>query len=94
MQISTLLVGGGETLAKIIARGILQLDAHPDQCDALVHDPSIVPSGLRRDGSPRRWLSRRTHSFAMRLSVSNMRADSVSCCCFSQRIVTRQSSPN
>ena len=46
VQISTLLVGGGETLPKIIAGGVLQLDAHPDQRDALVHDPSLVPQAF------------------------------------------------
>ncbi|HUP75780.1 MAG TPA: cytochrome P450 [Acidimicrobiales bacterium] len=46
VQISTLLVGGGETLPKIIAGGLLQLDAHRDQRDALVDDPGLVPQAF------------------------------------------------
>jgi cytochrome P450 len=42
VQISTLLVGGGETLPKIIAGGLLQLDAHPEQRDELVDDPALT----------------------------------------------------
>ena len=46
VQLSTLLVGGGETLPKIIAGGLLQLDAHPDQRAELVADPSLVPQAF------------------------------------------------
>jgi cytochrome P450 len=46
VQLSTLLVGGGETLPKIIAGGLLQLDAHPDQRAQLVADPSLVPQAF------------------------------------------------
>jgi cytochrome P450 len=46
VQISTLLVGGGETLPKIIAGGLLQLDEHRDQRDALVDDPGLVPQAF------------------------------------------------
>ena len=46
VQISTLLVGGGETLPKIVAGGLLQLDAHRDQRQALVDDPSLVPQAF------------------------------------------------
>jgi cytochrome P450 len=46
VQVSTLLVGGGETLPKIIAGGLLQLDEHRDQRDALVDDPGLVPQAF------------------------------------------------
>ena len=46
VQISTLLVGGGETLPKIIAGGLLQLDNHHDQRDALVDHPALVPQAF------------------------------------------------
>jgi cytochrome P450 len=46
VQISTLLVGGGETLPKIIAGGLLQLDSHPDQRDALRRDSSLIPAAF------------------------------------------------
>ena len=46
VQLSTLLVGGGETLPKIIAGGLLQLDAHPDQRAELAADPSLVPAAF------------------------------------------------
>jgi hypothetical protein len=46
VQISTLLVGGGETLPKIIAGGLLQLDSYQDQRDALVEDSSLVPQAF------------------------------------------------
>ena len=46
VQISTLLVGGGETLPKIIAGGLLQLDTHRDQRDALVDDPGLIPQAF------------------------------------------------
>ncbi|MEO5842250.1 MAG: cytochrome P450 [Acidimicrobiales bacterium] len=46
MQISTLLVGGGETLPKIIAGGLLQLDAHHQQRAALVDDPALIPQAF------------------------------------------------
>ena len=46
VQLSTLLVGGGETLPKIIAGGLLQLDAHRDQRDALVDDPALIPQAF------------------------------------------------
>ena len=46
VQISTLLVGGGETLPKIVAGGLLQLDAHRDQRHALVDDPSLIPQAF------------------------------------------------
>ncbi len=40
IQLMTLLTGGSETLPKVLAGGLLQLDAHPDQWDALVADPA------------------------------------------------------
>jgi cytochrome P450 len=46
VQLSTLLVGGGETLPKIIAGGLLQLDAHRDQRDALADDPALIPQAF------------------------------------------------
>jgi cytochrome P450 len=46
VQLSTLLVGGGETLPKIIAGGVLQLDAHPDQRAELAADPALVPQAF------------------------------------------------
>jgi cytochrome P450 len=46
VQVSTLLVGGGETLPKIIAGGLLQLDSHRDQRDALVADPALIPQAF------------------------------------------------
>lgn len=46
VQVSTLLVGGGETLPKIIAGGLLQLDAHRDQRDALAGDPALIPQAF------------------------------------------------
>jgi cytochrome P450 len=46
IQLSTLLVGGGETLPKIIAGGLLQLDAQPDQRATLVADPSLAPQAF------------------------------------------------
>jgi cytochrome P450 len=46
VQLSTLLVGGGETLPKIIAGGLLQLDTHRDQRDALAADPDLSPQAF------------------------------------------------
>ena len=46
VQLSTLLVGGGETLPKIIAGGLLQLDAHRDQRAELVADANLVPQAF------------------------------------------------
>ena len=46
VQMSTLLVGGGETLPKIIAGGLLQLDAHRDQRAQLLDDPGLVPQAF------------------------------------------------
>jgi cytochrome P450 len=46
VQLSTLLVGGGETLPKIVAGGLLQLDAHPDQRAELAAEPSLVPQAF------------------------------------------------
>ncbi|MEO8696553.1 MAG: cytochrome P450 [Acidimicrobiales bacterium] len=46
VQVSTLLVGGGETLPKIIAGGLLQLDSHREQRAALVDDPTLVPQAF------------------------------------------------
>lgn len=41
-QLFSLLVGGVETLPKILAGGIYQLDQHPDQRAALVQDRALV----------------------------------------------------
>jgi cytochrome P450 len=46
VQLSTLLVGGGETLPKIVAGGLLQLDAYPDQRAELAADPALVPQAF------------------------------------------------
>jgi cytochrome P450 len=46
VQLSTLLVGGSETLPKIVAGGLMQLDAHRDQRAELVADPSLIPQAF------------------------------------------------
>lgn len=46
IQLATLLVGGGETLPKIIAGGLLQLQRHPDQRARLAADPSLAPAAF------------------------------------------------
>jgi cytochrome P450 len=43
VQLTTLLVGGIETVPKIIAGGAIQLSEHPDQRAALVADPTLAP---------------------------------------------------
>jgi cytochrome P450 len=40
IQLMTLLTGGSETLPKVLAGGLLQLEAHADQWDALVVEPT------------------------------------------------------
>ena len=45
-QLSTLVVGGTETLPKVFAGGVLQLARHPDQRAHLVSDPTRIPDAF------------------------------------------------
>ena len=61
VQISTLLVGGVETMPKIIAGGLLRLWQHPDQRAALAADPSLVVNGfeeIMRTEAVLQWVGR------------------------------------
>ncbi len=46
VQLSTLLIGGVETLPKIVAGGILRLWRHPDQREQLIDDPTRILNGF------------------------------------------------
>jgi len=46
-QLTTLVVGGTETLPKVFAGGILQLSRHPEQRRALCEDPSRIPDAFQ-----------------------------------------------
>ncbi|HEV8296706.1 MAG TPA: cytochrome P450 [Acidimicrobiales bacterium] len=46
VQLSTLLVGGGETLPKIVAGGLVQLATHPDQRADLHANPTLLPNAF------------------------------------------------
>ena len=46
-QLTTLVVGGTETLPKVFAGGVLQLSRHPDQRRALANDPSRIPDAFQ-----------------------------------------------
>ena len=45
-QVTTLLVGGAETLPKIVAAGLVRLAQHPDQRDALIAQPELTPNAF------------------------------------------------
>ena len=46
-QLTTLVVGGTETLPKVFAGGVLQLSRHPEQLSALRDDPSLIPDAFQ-----------------------------------------------
>jgi cytochrome P450 len=61
VQLGTLLVGGVETLPKIVAGGLLRLHRHPDQRAALVTDRSLVGNGFEevmRTEAVLQWVGR------------------------------------
>lgn len=61
VQLSTLLVGGVETLPKIVAGGLLQLHRHPDQRAALAADASLVGNAfeeIMRTEAVLQWVGR------------------------------------
>jgi cytochrome P450 len=61
VQLGTLLVGGVETLPKIVAGGLLRLHRDPDQRAALVADPSLVGNGfeeIMRTEAVLQWVGR------------------------------------
>jgi cytochrome P450 len=45
-QLTTMVIGGVESLPKVIGGGVRSLAAHPDQRAALVRDPSRVPAAF------------------------------------------------
>ncbi|MEE2662889.1 MAG: cytochrome P450 [Myxococcota bacterium] len=60
-HLTTLVVGGTETLPKVFAGGVLQLDRHPEQRAELVADPSLIPTAfteIARYEMPTQFLSR------------------------------------
>lgn len=60
-QLSTLVVGGTETLPKVFAGGVLQLARHPDQRSRLVSDPTRIPNAfteIARMEMPTNFLAR------------------------------------
>ena len=60
-QLSTLVVGGTETLPKVFAGGILQLARHPDQRALLVKEPGRIPDAfteIARMEMPTNFLAR------------------------------------
>ena len=46
VQLSTLFIGGSETLPKTVAGGAYELWRRPDQRDALAADPALVPNAF------------------------------------------------
>jgi cytochrome P450 len=61
VQLSTLLVGGVETLPKIVAGGLVRLAEHPDQRSALAADPSLVGNAFEevmRTEAVLQWVGR------------------------------------
>jgi cytochrome P450 len=61
VQLSTLLVGGVETLPKILAGGLVRLAQHPDQRAALAADPSLVGNAfeeIMRTEAVLQWVGR------------------------------------
>ncbi len=61
VQLGTLLVGGVETLPKILAGGLLRLAQHPEQRAALVADPSLVGNAfeeIMRTEAVLQWVGR------------------------------------
>jgi cytochrome P450 len=61
VQLTTLLVGGVETLPKIVAGGLHRLWRHPEQRAVLVGDPSLVGNGfeeIMRLESVLQWVGR------------------------------------
>ena len=61
VQLSTLLLGGVETLPKIVAGGLHRLWTRPDQRAALVADPELVANGfeeIMRLESVLQWVGR------------------------------------
>ena len=76
VQLSTLLVGGVETLPKILAGGLLRLWEHPDQRAALAADPSLVANAfeeIMRVESVLQWVGR-TLFVDMEVAGTAMRA--------------------
>jgi cytochrome P450 len=53
-----LLVAGNETTRNLIALGTLALIEHPDECDQLVKDPTLIPGAVEE---MLRWCSPVTH---------------------------------
>jgi cytochrome P450 len=61
VQLGTLLVGGVETLPKILAGGLLRLHSSPDQRAVLVSDPTLIANGfeeIMRTEAVLQWVGR------------------------------------
>jgi len=60
-HLTTLVVGGTETLPKVFAGGVLQLHRHPDQRAELAADPGLIPKAfeeIARYEMPTNFLAR------------------------------------
>ena len=89
-----ILVGGDETTRHVISGGMKELITHPDERDALVADPALLPSAVEE---MLRWVSpirnmARTVTTDVELGGQPL-ARARSCCCSTRRpTATRRSS--